>query len=322
MELFKLFYLRSYTINVVMKNRNIILDCDPGHDDAIAILLAGSTSLFNLLGISVVSGNQTVEKTARNAFNVSRYLGINVPIAIGADKPLMRERLNCGEIHGESGLDGFDFPNYKYHYYPKDGADLIIDKCLENEKVTIVTTGPMTNLAIALLRNQKIKEHIEEIVLMGGSTDEGNLTKYAEFNILADPDAAAICFRSGIHMKMIGLNVTRQVLVMPEIIKRMEKIHNKASNMFVSLMKFFNKTQKEVFNLDGGPLHDPVTFVSLMSDVIYFEKMDVDINVNPNDIRYAETKCKIDNNSIIEVATKIDVNRYWDIIEGAIRKYE
>ena len=305
---------------MVMKKRNIILDCDPGHDDAIAILLAGSTSLFNLLGISVVSGNQTVEKTARNAFNVSRYLGINVPVAIGADKPLVRERLNCGEIHGETGLDGFDFPNYKYDYYPKDGADLIIDKCLENDKVTIVTTGPMTNLATALLRN---KEHIEEIVLMGGSTYEGNLTKYAEFNILADPDAAAICFRSGIPMKMIGLNVTRQVLVLPQVVERMEKINNKASNMFVSLMKFFNKTQKEVFNLDGGPLHDPVTFVALMSeDVVKFEKMDVVINVNPLDERYAETKCILDNNSIIEVATEINVNRYWDIIEEAIRKYE
>ena len=305
-----------------VRKRKIILDCDPGHDDAIAILLAGSSDLIELLGISVVSGNQTVDKTARNAYHVSRYLGIDVPIAIGAEKPLLREKLNCGEIHGESGLDGFDFPSFQYHYYEKDGADLIIDKCLENDKVTVVTTGPMTNLATALLRDSSIKDHIEEIVLMGGSTTDGNLTKYAEFNILADPDAAAICFRSGIPMKMIGLNVTRKVLVLPEVVSRMEKVHTKASDMFVALMEFFNKTQKEVFNLDGGPLHDPVTIVSLISDdVVTFERMNVEINVNPNDVRYAETKCKKDENSIIEVATKINVDRYWDIIEKALKHY-
>ena len=303
--------------------RKIILDCDPGHDDAIAILLAGSSNDIELLGISVVSGNQTVDKTARNAYHVSRFLGINVPIAIGAEKPLIREKLNCGEIHGESGLDGFIFPKYDYKYYEKDGADLIVDCCLANDKVTVVTTGPMTNLAIALMRKPLIKEHIEEIVLMGGSTGEGNLTKYAEFNILADPDAAAICFRSGIPMRMIGLNVTRQVLVLPEVVKRMEKVHTRASDMFVALMKFFNKTQKEVFGLDGGPLHDPVTIVSLINDgVVGFEKMDVEINIDPTDIRYAETKCTLNNKSNIQVATSINVKRYWDIIEEALRKYE
>ena len=303
--------------------RKIILDCDPGHDDAIAILLAGSTTELKLLGISVVSGNQTVEKTARNAYNVSRFLNINVPIAIGADKPLVRSRLNCVEIHGESGLDGFDFPKYEYKYEDIDGADLIINKCLENDKVTVITTGPMTNLATALLRNQKIKDHIEEIILMGGAIKKGNLTEYAEFNILADPDAAAICFRSGIPMKMIGLDVTRKVLVLPNVIERMKKINNKASDMFTKLMYFFNKTQKEVFNLDGGPLHDPVTIVSLLSDdVLKFEKMDVEINVNPKDIKYAQTKCIKDENSIIEVATSINVDKYWDIIEEAIRAYE
>jgi len=300
----------------------IILDCDPGHDDAIAILLAGSSNEIELLGISVVSGNQTVDKTARNAYNVSSYLGINVPIAIGCDRPLIREKLNCGEIHGESGLDGFDFPKCEYKYYEKDGPSLIIDKCLANEDVIVVTTGPMTNLATALMREPKIKSHIKEIVLMGGSTSEGNLTKYAEFNILADPDAAAICFRSGIPMRMIGLNVTRRVLVLPHVVSRMEKLNTKASDLFVKLMKFFNKTQKEVFNLDGGPLHDPVTIVSLISDdVVTFERMNVEINVDPNDERYAETKCQKDIHGHVLVATDIDVNKYWDIIEEALKKY-
>ena len=271
----------------------------------------------------MVSGNQTVDKTARNAYHVSRFLGINVPIAIGAEKPLIREKLNCSEIHGESGLDGFDFPKYEYKYEECDGADFIIKTCLSHDKITMVTTGPMTNLATALLRNQSIKENIDEIVLMGGSTTDGNLTKYAEFNILADPDAAAICFRSGIPMKMIGLNVTRQVLVLPNVVERMSKIKTKAADMFVALMKFFNKTQKEFFGLEGGPLHDPVTIVSLISnDVVGFEKMNVEININPTDIRYAETKCTRDMYSNIEVATSINVDKYWDIIEESLKKYE
>ena len=300
----------------------VILDCDPGHDDAIAILLCGAFKEIELLGISVVSGNQTVDKTARNACNICKFLEIDVDIAIGSEKPLIRDKLNCGEIHGESGLDGFDFPKYEYKYYEKDGAGLIIDKCLSNDKVIVITTGPMSNLAIALLRRPEIKEHIKEIVLMGGSTGEGNLTKYAEFNILADPDAAAICFRSGIPIKMIGLNVTRQVLVLPDVVSRMEKINTKAADLFSKLMKFFNKTQKEVFGLDGGPLHDPVTIVSLLKDdVVKFERMDVDININPIDVRYAETKCTPNKHSNIQVATEINVEKYWNLIEEGLRRY-
>ena len=117
----------------------VILDCDPGHDDAIAILLCGAFKEIELLGISVVSGNQTVDKTARNAYNICKFLEIDVDIAIGSEKPLIRDKLNCGEIHGESGLDGFDFPKYEYKYYEKDGAGLIIDKCLSNDKVIVIT---------------------------------------------------------------------------------------------------------------------------------------------------------------------------------------
>ncbi len=302
--------------------RKILLDCDPGHDDAIAILLAGSSPDLEILGISVVSGNQTVEKTARNAFNVSRYLGINVPIAIGASSPLKRERLNCGEIHGETGLDGFDFPSYQYEYDKRNATDFIIDTLLSNDKVTVVTTGPMTNIALAILKNNSILSHIDMIVVMGGSTTKGNMTPYAEFNILADAEAADICFNSGVPIRMMGLDVTRKVLVLPEVLERMKGINTKGSELFYKLMIFFNKTQKEVFDLPGGPLHDPATIVSLIDEKVFkYDKLHVEIDTSDTD-HYGQTRCSKERTLNTEVALEVDVDRYWDIIERGLRSYE
>ena len=305
--------------------RNIILDCDPGHDDAIAILLAGKNPNLNLLGISVVAGNQTIEKTATNAFNVARYLGIDVPIAIGCEFPMVRERVICAAIHGESGLDGFDFPKYEKAFDRRHGVQLIIDSVLNNKDVTIVATGPLTNVAMALKMEPKLYNKIKEIVLMGGSIDHGNTSPAAEFNIMCDPEAAHVVFTSGIPVKMIGLNVTRKVLVTEQVIKRMSKINNYASDMFVKLMKTFNENQRKTFNMDG-PLHDPATIASLIDDkLIEFQSMNVviDISHGPS---YGRTNCDVfdylhaPHNAL--VAMNIDVNRYWDIIEEGIKSYK
>ncbi|MCR5490985.1 MAG: nucleoside hydrolase [Bacilli bacterium] len=305
-----------------MKRRKIILDCDPGHDDAVAILLCGASPSLELLGITVVSGNQTLEKTARNAWNVSRYLGIDCPIALGASDPLVRTRLNCGEIHGETGLDGFDFPPYSYDYDSRRAPEFIRDLLLKEEQATVITTGPMTNLAQALRDYPQIKGHIDEIILMGGSTGAGNLTPYAEFNILADPDAADICFRAGLPMRMVGLNVTRRAMVLPEVMEQMAKVDTSAGRMFIALMKFFNKTQNEVFGLPAGPLHDPMTIVSLIADgVVKFEPMDVKI-ILEKDEHYAQTVCTPLTDSKILVATDVDVKAYWGVIEHALRAYK
>ena len=305
--------------------RNIILDCDPGHDDAIAILLAGSNPNLNLLGISVVAGNQTIEKTATNAFNVAKFLGIDVPIAIGCEFPMVRERVICAAIHGESGLDGFDFPNYEKTFDKRHGVQLIIDSVLNNKDVTVVATGPLTNVAMALKMEPKLYKKIKEIVLMGGSIDHGNTSPAAEFNIMCDPEAAHVVFSSGIPVKMIGLNVTRKVLVTEQVIERMNKINNSASDMFVKLMKTFNENQRKTFNMDG-PLHDHATIASLIDDkLIEFQSMNVviDISHGPS---YGRTNCDVfdylhaPHNAL--VAMNIDVNRYWDIIEQGIRNYK
>ena len=305
---------------------NIIFDCDPGHDDAIAILLLGYLKNVNILGITTESGNQTINKTTKNAINVVNYLGLGYKIYKGNNKPLVRRKVTCPRIHGKTGLDGFDFPKYKQKCENIDAVTFIINT-LKNtkEKITIITTGPMTNIGCAIKKAPEIKNNIEKIILMGGSIGAGNVTPAAEFNINCDPEAASICFKSKLPIYMIGLDVTRRVLVTDKYVEHISKINNKASIMFEALMKTFIKNQKEVFNLDGGPLHDPVTIAYLINnDLLHFEYVNTTIDTHKGD-SYGRTNCDIPDylkkpkNSY--VATNIDVDMFFKIIEDAIKSY-
>ena len=303
-------------------NRKIILDCDPGHDDAFAILLAGQKKYFDLLLITTESGNQTIEKTTQNAINLVEFLKINVPIAMGESHPLVRNKILCPEIHGESGLDGFEFPKYSRKCDSLNGVQTIIETLLSNEKVTVVTTGAMTNLALAIKRCPEILNHIKEIIFMGGSTTDGNITPAAEFNILCDPDATEIVLSCGRPIKMVGLNITRRVLVTKDVISRMSDINNKASKMFVDLMTVFNANQAKTFGLlEGGPLHDPVTIASMIDDnLITWKEMNVSVELSKGPL-YAKTYCENKKPHNCYVAVDIDVNRFWDIVEEGINSY-
>ncbi len=309
-----------------MYKRKIILDCDPGHDDAIAIMLAGKHEDLDLLGITVECGNQTLEKTGLNALNICQYLDIDVPVCLGSAEPIIKAVEICPAIHGESGLDGFDFPPLTKKFDERHAVTFIIQTIMNSkEKITVVTTGPMTNLALAMKMEPKIKDNIEEVVLMGGAYTNGNVTPAAEFNINCDPEAAYIVFNSGCIIKMFGLDVTRKVLVLPNIIQRMEKIDNKASVFFTKLMKVFNENQKKVFGFEGGPLHDPVTIAYLIDRKVCemsFVHCEIDISQGSS---YGRTNCDIFNYLKLPkntyVATDIDVDRYWEIIESGIKKY-
>ncbi len=309
-----------------MKQRKIILDCDPGHDDAIAIVLAGNHPNLELLGITVESGNQTLEKTGRNALHLVQYLKLNVPVCKGVPYPIIREVEVCDAIHGESGLDGFDFPQLEINYDQRPAIDFLIQTLTQSEEpITVVTTGPMTNLALAMRTNPKIIENIEEVVLMGGSFTNGNVSPAAEFNILCDPEAAYIVFTSGCKITMVGLDVTRNVLVYPEIIQRMEPIQTIASELFVKLMNVFNENQKKVFGWEGAPLHDPVTIAYLIDQTILTTKYvhtEIDISHGPS---YGRTNCDLPNYLHLEpntyVATGIDVEKFWQIIEAGLKRY-
>ena len=308
-----------------MIKEKIILDCDPGHDDAVAILLLGSDDRFDVLGVSTVRGNQTIEKTTINAINVIDYLGLNYPVYKGQTMPLLRKSAVCSAIHGESGLDGFIFPSLKRQEEKKSAALFMVDTLLKNKNVTVVTTGPMTNLALALILEPKIREHIAKIVLMGGSIGAGNVTPAAEFNILTDPEAAKICFENGLPIYMVGLDVTRKCLVDETLIERMNAIHSKVSDMFVALMKTYVHNQKVVFNLNGGPLHDPLTIAYLIDPTILtFKPCHTEIDVSDG-ISAGRTNCDFahysGNSDNSFVATDVDVSKYWDLLEKSIRSY-
>lgn len=306
-----------------MEKINLILDCDPGHDDAIAIVLAASSPKINLLGITVESGNQTLEKTGYNALKIVEYLNLDVPVCLGSNTPIVKKAEICSVIHGETGLDGVDFPPVKKKFNERNAVNFLIETIKKTNNITVVTTGPMTNLALALRVDSSIKNNIKEIVLMGGSIGQGNVTPAAEFNINCDPEAAFIVFNSGLKVKMIGLDVTRKVLVLPEIMERVQKLNTSKSDLFIGLMNFFNKTQKEVFGLPGGPLHDPVTIVSLLdSDVVTFNHMNVDIDISRGP-SYGRTNCDSSNYLHKEknayVATEINVDKYWKVVEELLK---
>ena len=306
------------------KNK-IILDCDPGHDDAIAIALAGSAYNLELLGIGVESGNQTLEKTGLNTINLVQYLQLDVPVALGCDHPLKREPQTCAAIHGETGLDGFEFPPLKIDFLKQNAVEMMKDLLLNNKKVILVPTGPLTNIGLLLKEYPEVKSHIERIVLMGGSMGHGNVTPAAEFNILCDPEAADIVFRSGLDIYMLGLDVTRKALVLPSVMRKMSKIHNKAGNLFISLMKVFNENQKKIFGFSGAPLHDPATIISLINkDVFKFQKMNVEIDVSGGP-SYGRTNCDrfdyLHKPHNCYVAVDINVKAYWKEVYKGLKKY-
>ncbi len=235
----------------------IILDCDPGHDDAIALLLALASPEVEFLAVTTVHGNQTLEKTTANALRVLDLAGrTDIPVAAGAERPLTREPKVADHVHGESGLDGPFLPPPQHRPVALHAVDLMVERIAGSPRpVTLIPTGPLTN--IALLLDRIGGENIERIVLMGGSIAEGNITPAAEFNIWADPEAADRVFKSGLDVTMIGLDVTHQALLTPTIAERLRGTGR--TGVFVAeLVEFFSRYHRETYGWDGAPIHDAV----------------------------------------------------------------
>ena len=221
-------------------SRPILLDCDPGHDDAIALLLALASPELELLGVTTVAGNQTLEKTTANALRVLEFVGRgDVPVAAGADRPLARELFVAAYVHGESGLDGPALPEPQGAPLDQHAVDFLAERILGCERpVTLVPVGPLTNVALLLARYPEAAENVERIVLMGGAIAEGNVTPAAEFNIYVDPEAAWRVFRSGLPVTMIGLDVTHQALMTDAHAERL-RASGPAGRMVAELYDFF-----------------------------------------------------------------------------------
>jgi inosine-uridine nucleoside N-ribohydrolase len=236
----------------------IILDCDPGHDDAIALLLVLGSPELELLGVTTVSGNQTLDKTTANALRVLEHVERGeVPVAAGADRPLVRERFVAAYVHGETGLDGPDLPPPAGTPHDAHAVDFIANQIRARDgALTLVPTGPLTNVALLLALHPDARP--ERIVLMGGAIGEGNRTPAAEFNIWADPEAARRVFESGIPTTMMGLDVTHRALIDAGAIERLRGA-GRAGTLAAELMEFYARFHRQMYpELGGSPLHDPV----------------------------------------------------------------
>ncbi|MFB2700372.1 pyrimidine-specific ribonucleoside hydrolase RihA [Aeromonas veronii] len=250
----------------------VILDCDPGHDDAIALILALASPELKVLAVTTSAGNQTPDKTLNNALRILTLLGRDdIPVAAGAPKPLARELIIADNVHGESGLDGPKLPDPAFAPQAMTGLELMA-KCLREspQPVTLVPTGPLTNIALLLAAHPDLKPKIARIVLMGGAAGAGNWTPAAEFNIYVDPEAADMVFKSGIPITMCGLDVTHEAQVMDEDIERVRAITNPVAQCVAGLLDFFMIYHRDPkWGFAGAPLHDPCTIAWLLAPELF-----------------------------------------------------
>jgi inosine-uridine nucleoside N-ribohydrolase len=255
----------------------ILLDCDPGHDDAIALLLALASPELELLGVTTVAGNQTLDKTTANAIRVLEFVGRgDAPVAAGADRPLVRPQYVASYVHGETGLDGPDLPAAQAEPLDRHAVDFLADKIREHDGgVTLVPTGPLTNVALLLALHPDARP--ERIVLMGGAIAEGNVTPAAEFNIWADPEAAARVFAGGLDVTMVGLDVTHKALFTSAHVGRLA---GRVGRMVAELLEFYGHFHKEVYDFDGSPIHDAVAVAHVIRDgLVKTEHLNTEIDV-------------------------------------------
>lgn len=310
------------------KNVKVILDCDPGHDDAISIILAASkVSNLKIEAITTVAGNVEVEKNTLNTLKVCDIIGLDdVPVAQGADRPLIKEKEIAEEIHGETGLDGPELPNEPTkEKIEQHGVDLIIEKVMaSDDDIVLVPTGPLTNIAMAMIREPKIIPKIKEIVLMGGGTF-GNWTPTAEFNIYVDAEAAKIVYNSGVPITMFGLDVTHQALATREIIDDLATIDNQVATFVVELLEFFAQTYKDYFGFEGGPIHDACTVAYLIDPTIFTVKhVHVDVETK-GELTYGTTAVDLlgvtGKEPNVNFATALDQDKFWTLFKEALKTY-
>jgi len=244
-----------------MSTTPILLDCDPGHDDAIALLLALASPEVELLGVTTVAGNQTLEKTTANAIRVLEFSGHpEVQVAAGADRPLLREQYVAADVHGDTGLDGPDLPPPRSQPVAQHAVDFLAERIRSSVRpVTLIPTGPLTNIALLLALHPDARP--ERIVLMGGAIAEGNVTPAAEFNIWCDPEAAARVFASGLDVTMVGLDVTHKALFTQAHVGRLA---GRVGEMVAELLRFYGTFHRKVYGFEGSPIHDAVAVAHVL----------------------------------------------------------
>jgi inosine-uridine nucleoside N-ribohydrolase len=297
----------------------VILDCDPGHDDAIALLLALASPELDLLGVTTVCGNQTLEKTTANAIRVLDHLGrTDTPVAAGAQRPLVRERRVAAEVHGESGLDGPDLPPPAREPEPEHAIDWIANAIAASRApVTLVATGPLTNVALFFARYPEIAPRLGRVVLMGGAIGEGNVTPAAEFNVWADPEAAQRVFSSGLDVTMVGLDVTHQALMREVHVARLAAA-GAAGRLVADLYGFYAQFHRHHYAWDGAPVHDAVAMAHVIdATLLKTRRCGVIVDTGPELSRgrtYVDLWGRAGWEPNCDVAVGIDAERFLELL--------
>jgi pyrimidine-specific ribonucleoside hydrolase len=294
-----------------------ILDCDPGHDDAIALLLALASPELDLLGVTTTYGNQTLPKTTANALRVLELLErTDVPVAAGAERPLRRELVVAAHVHGESGLDGPSLPDATTTPAADDAVAFIARAvATSSQPVSIVATGPLTNVALFLQGHGS--EGVERIVLMGGAIAEGNFTPAAEFNIWCDPEAAAIVFESGLDVTMIGLDVTHQALLGAAVEEKL-RASGRIGSFVADLNVFFTRYHRETYGWEGAPIHDAVAIAHVLRPgLVETQLRNVTVELESELCRgrtVVDLWRRTDRPPNARVGVAIDVDAFFDIL--------
>ena len=307
--------------------RRVVLDCDPGHDDAMAILLAAASPAIRLEAITIVAGNQTLEKTALNARRVCTVAGIlDVPIAAGADRPLARPPEVAEEIHGASGLDGPAWGEVRVPLDSRPAIELMGELAAAGpEPLTVVATGPLTNVAALLRADPGLGTRLERIVVMGGAIGLGNWTPSAEFNIYVDPEAADEVIRSGVPVTLVPLEVTHQALATDAVMERISALGSSVARMATELMRFFADTYERVFGFESPAVHDPCAVAAVIEPgVVRTRRVNVAIDVD-SELSRGRTVCDVHGMTgrppNVDLGVDLDRERFWDLMIGALATY-
>lgn len=309
------------------RRRPVVLDCDPGHDDALAILLACASPELDVRGITTVGGNAGLADTTRNALRVVTLLGrTEIPVAAGADRPLVREPLLQTSFHGTSGLDGADLPEPAIDPRPETAIELMAALVRGSDvPVTLVATGPLTNVALFLRAFPGLQDRIGAISLMGGSLGVGNTTASAEFNIWQDPEAAAIVFEAGLPILMAGLDVTHQALVLPADIDRLAALGSRTGTVFADLMRFFAIHHRDRYGWPGPPIHDAVAVGMLVAPWL-LERRTIRIDIETGD-GLTRGRTVADEQAVggrppnAEVGVGLDRAAFLDLVVEAVARF-
>ena len=304
---------------------SVIIDCDPGHDDALAILLAAKH--LDVLGITTVSGNESIDNVTSNALKIVEFGNLtDIPVIRGAEGPLFRDAVYASHVHGKSGMDGAEIPEPTTKLQEGHAVDFIINTAMSTSDLVLLPMGPLTNIALALRKEPKLRDRIKLMSIMGGSSTSGNYTAAAEFNIYVDAEAADIVFRSEIPILMSGLNLTRQVLAKQEHIDEIREINNSTAQVVADLLTFYLGTSTR-HSHDGAAMHDPCAVAAMIDPtMIEFEPMHVVVETTGTHT-YGMTLCDVRPGSVkskpanMEVAVTIDSDRFFKLLIDTLRMY-